>query len=99
VTDALGWLHARLADAPDSLRASVLREVDIQPDGVPGDPSGGAPGFGGLLEAAAERLIASPRAAPTAPVAALALLTADALITLACEWAAEHGPASSHPPW
>jgi hypothetical protein len=96
VTDSHIWLDARLADAPDRLRASVLREVDVQRAAHRAPRTADPRDFAAVLKAAAERLLA----APTAPDgAALSLLTADALITLACEWVADQDLQSSWEPW
>jgi hypothetical protein len=98
VTDSRRWLDTRLAEAPESLRDSVRSAVDAER--VVGDArrTANPRGFGGLLTAAAERLIAPPDQTGAPATRALALLTADALITLACEWAAEHDPLSAPGP-
>ena len=84
------WLAARLAEAPDSLRTSVERAAfSVQRAADVGQ-------FADALKAAAEQLIATAPPPPPPPPpshgAALNLLTADALITLACEWVAERNP-------
>ena len=52
----------------------------------------GAAGIGDALRDAAERLLAATLAAPPTRDTALTLLAADALITYACEAAAEFEP-------
>jgi len=88
VTDPGRWLDARLADAPASLREGVLAAVRRAL------PDGGTERFHEMLAERADALIASATvsASPAAPAAA-SLLAADALMTLACEWVAEHDPA------
>jgi len=87
LTDPEAWVADRIAGAPESLRERVR-------DAVTGLESGADPlAFSNALRAAAEQLLASSPASPTPPHSeALTLLTADALITLACEWVAEHDP-------
>lgn len=91
MTDPHAWVADRLAGAPESLRERVqlaVASLDSGTDTI---------AFSNALMAAAEQLLASPPASPTPPTSphpeALRLLTADALITLACEWVAECDPA------
>jgi len=92
LTDPRKWLTARLIAAPESLRATVHEAAHPAMRRASGSVERD---FADVLMAAAERVVRSP-AAPAAPAAcaaaASALLTADALVTLACEWVAEHEP-------
>jgi len=83
--DPSAWVDDRIAGAPESLREAVQREVDGMQVAM---------GVADALMAAAERLLV-PSAVPSAAspaVSASALLTADALVTRACQWVAEHEP-------
>jgi hypothetical protein len=90
-------LTARLIAAPESLRATVYDAAHTAVQRTSGSVRGD---FAEQLMAAAERLMATavapaaPASSPTPPTppTALSLLTADALVTLACEWVAEREP-------
>ena len=90
------WLAARLAEAPGSLRDSVERAAEHAAGSVQGAANDRQ--FADALKAAAEHLIVTapppPPRSPPPRGAALNLLTADALVTLACEWIAEQDPDS-----
>jgi hypothetical protein len=80
-----GWLSERLATAPASL-ARRLRGVLADP----ADPCDDR--FEQRLRAVAERLMEEARSGPPTRETAMTLLAADACVTLACEWAAQHAP-------
>jgi hypothetical protein len=82
VTDPTVWLSERLAEAPPALRVRVEAAMDVQRAGCSVQR-----GFGDQLRAAAEDLLTKAVAGPPTHETALTLLAADALITLACEWA------------
>jgi hypothetical protein len=96
VTDPKVWLRERLAQAPPVLRA----RVDAALDAARAAGSGRAafsvqraanPPLDVELRAVAEDLLAQAQAGPPTHETALTLLAADALITLACEWAGGGG--------
>ena len=89
MTDPRKWLTARLIAAPESLRATVHEAADPAMRRASGSMERD---FADALMAAAERVVRSPAAPAAGAASASALLTADALITLACEWVAEHDP-------
>lgn len=95
MTDSRRWLDTRLAHAPASLRDSVRSAVDTERAAGAARRPANPPAFDALLTAAAERLIAPPDPTGAPAASAPVLLTADALITFACEWAAEHDPLSA----
>jgi hypothetical protein len=77
------WLAPRLADVPPTLRQRIEEAVNAAPDDGAAGP---------VLRSAAEALLARARTAPPGRETALTLLTADALITYACEAAADAAP-------
>lgn len=81
---SLPWLAGRLEGVPPSLRARVESAVSAEAAGG-GDP-------GAALRRAAERLLAESKTGAASRGSAMTLLAADALMTLACEWVAEHDP-------
>jgi len=86
VNDADSWLEARLTEAPAALRTAVQRAMgSVQRGGKTAD------GGTRLRERAAELLVEA-RNGPATRETALKLLAADALMTLACDWVAEHEP-------
>lgn len=87
MTDPEGWLAERLARAPASLRERVQRAL--------GDARerGGGAAFGRRLRDVGERLM-HEAGQDDSRHAALTLLAADALVTLAVEWTAETDPAA-----
>jgi hypothetical protein len=92
VSDAANWLASRAAAAPPALRARIsaaMRAAESRVD--VGDAVRVSPSLPNLLaEAGLERLRYSLRH-PQEADAALDLLAADALLTYACEAAAELG--------
>jgi len=84
------WLDSRLMEAPPALRDAVTVQraaCSVQRDGAPSE-------FATVLRACAEGALAEAQDRPATHETALKLLTADALLTLACEWVAERDPAS-----
>jgi len=82
------WLETRLLGAPAALRDALVVQragFSVQRDSAPEE-------FGAVLRGRAEELLGEAVAGPPTRVTALTLLAADALMTLACEWAAEHDP-------
>jgi len=82
------WLDSRLLGAPAALRDAVIVQragVSVQREWAPAE-------FAAALRGRAEELLAEAMADAPTRDAALTLLAADALMTLACEWAAEHDP-------
>lgn len=80
--NSLAWLEPRIADAPESLRAQMLNAVqETSPDAELPD----------LLANAAMLCLRRSLRAPADRASALDLLAADALLTHACEAAAENG--------
>jgi hypothetical protein len=77
------WLAPRLADVPSTLRQRIEDAVNA----VPGDGAAAD-----VLRSAAEALLARARNGSPGRETALTLLTADALITYACEAAADAAP-------
>jgi hypothetical protein len=71
------WLAGRLAGTPPSLRARIEEAVTAH---------------AGDLRKAAEHLLDESKDGAATRDAAMTLLAADALVTLACQWAAEHDP-------
>lgn len=86
MTDRRKWVTARLIAAPESLRATVQEAASTAVQRTTGSVRGD---FADELMAAAERCLASSGASAGS---ASALLTADTLTTLACEWVAENDP-------
>jgi hypothetical protein len=86
LTDRRKWVTARLIAAPESLRATVQEAASMAVQRTTGSVRGD---FADELMAAAERRLGSPG---VSHATALDLLTADTLITLACEWVAENDP-------
>jgi hypothetical protein len=95
MTAPADWLQERLSEAPHSLRQGVLdivargaltrRHRDFAEDLL--DVANG------MLSSPASPVAPVAPVAPVVPVAsALDLLTADTLVTLACEWVAENDP-------
>lgn len=82
------WLDRRTSTAPPALRQRVLRHVEASGAGCDEDPAR-------HLAQAAQTALASSlcRDEPRREVA-LDLLAADALVTLALLWQAEHHPES-----
>lgn len=76
------WLLSRLSDAPPALRDAVLRARDGI-EGVSGPER---------CARAALRILEDAERIATRRSGALELLAADALLTLACEQAAERSP-------
>jgi hypothetical protein len=85
VTDPQAWLAERLADAPPSLRAQIEDALSS-----PLTPHSSL--LADDLRSAAEALLTTAKSGPPTRETALALLAADALVTLACEWVAETEP-------
>ena len=81
------WLGPRLTDVPESLRGVIL-------DAVEGGRAEGRKGgrFVERLQSAGERLMLDAKSASPTRDSAMTLLAADALITFACEAAAEAKP-------
>jgi hypothetical protein len=75
----LPWLAGRLQGTPPSLRARIEAAVTAE---------------AGDLRRAAERLLNESKDGAATRDSAMTLLAADALVTLACQWAAEHDPDS-----
>jgi hypothetical protein len=78
-----------LAEAPPELRARIMTAraaSSVQRAADSGQRADGA-AFEEELRAVAEELLAEAQAGPPTHETALTLLAADALITLACEWA------------
>ena len=92
----ISWLEAKLAEAPESLRARIMEAV-ASGRGAP-EPTGAgaeAPRGGALVEQlrrAGEELMVEARSASPTRDTAMTLLAADALITFACEAVAETAP-------
>ena len=86
MTDRRKWVTARLIAAPESLRATVQEAASTAVQRTTGSVRGD---FADELTAAAEQRLGS---SIFSDAAALDLLTADTLITLACEWVAGHEP-------
>lgn len=84
MTELEAWVAARVAGAPESLRARVRRAVTGTDGAQPGDV---------VLRRAADAMAAASLTEDATETAALLLLTADTLVTLACQWAAETDPA------
>jgi hypothetical protein len=82
------WLDSRLLGAPAALRDVLIVQragVSVQREWAPAE-------FAAALRGRAEELLAEAMAEPPTRGAALTLLAADALLTLACEWVAERDP-------
>jgi hypothetical protein len=92
VTDPARWLDERDPPMPDTLRAAVDAALAAAGEG----PAEAAPttGLPELLATAALRTLERVAAAEPERATAPALLAADALLTFACEAAAEDGPAA-----
>ncbi len=82
---ALAWLERRLPEAPEALRLRMAEAVGS----LEGDAATGA--IPVLLARAAEECLRATLADPSERPAALHLLAADALLTHACQAAAEQG--------
>ncbi len=83
MSDSDAWLAERLARAPEPLRARLhvaLRDTL---------PAARSP-LPDQLRAVAESLMNEARHGPPTRDTALTLLAADALVTLACEYVADH---------
>lgn len=94
MTGVARWLDARRPPMPLELRAAVYAACAARPaTGAATGPGGGAALADRLAEAGLEALgrVAS---APPERGTAIELLAADALLTYACEAAAEAGPES-----
>ena len=87
MTDLESWVTARVAGAPESLRARVRHAA-----AAASTESGVSVAGDVVLRRAADAMAADSLREETAGAAALLLLTADALVTLACHWAAETDP-------
>lgn len=95
--DLESWVRSRLEGAPESLRSRVLaalaqaglRTESTAPAGSSGEP---AVALASALKRAGDRLLEEAKAGPPTRETALALLAADALVTLACELLAEQAP-------
>ena len=83
---ATGWLERHTTQAPPALRARVLHYAQ-------GPAAGGLPAH---LAAAGTRALAAVEAHPGGRSAALDLLAADALVTLALLAKAQEDPAGLH---
>src|SRR5207247_11074591 len=81
------WLEPPLRDAPPSLRRRVEQALRAQA------PKAGTP-VSSALRAAADALLAEANDGDSGRETALTLLAADALVTYACEAAAEADPHS-----
>lgn len=81
--DPVDWLDERTAAAPPALRDRVRRYASAEADAQPAR----------ALAAAGRRALARVTQSPGDRSAALDLLAADGLITLALLWTAEHEPA------
>lgn len=92
VTAVTEWLDRRRPAPPEALRRRIDDAV-----GSAAEPAGdtrAVPGHAAVLAAAALDRLDRVIEAPSGRAAALDLLAADALLTYACEAAAEAGPAS-----
>ncbi|HEX6938456.1 MAG TPA: hypothetical protein VF158_03530 [Longimicrobiales bacterium] len=92
VDAAVHWLERRRPEPPPALRERMVEAVRAV--GAPAAGDAGVPPVAGLLGAAALDRLRAVLAAPGGRAAALDLLAADALLTYACEAAAESGPAA-----
>ena len=81
-SEARKWLSERIADAPDALRERMLEAL--------AEVNGGDTIYGQLADAA-EICLRNAMAEQALRVCAMGLLAADALMTHACEAAAEAG--------
>ncbi len=90
MTDLESWLSPRLAQVPESLRARILEA--IVGDGWHETDAASGATIPDALRSFAEMLLEEARAGPPTHDTAITLLAADALITYACEAAAELGP-------
>lgn len=84
MTASRDWLTRQLAAAPPSLAERLRAAVEGSVEG----------GSGALAEAALERLRAAALSPDRDRETAYQLLAADALLTYACQAAAEEGPAA-----
>jgi hypothetical protein len=93
MSDPDRWLADQLAGAPESLRKRIWAAWGRERAEVAevADGAGGA-GVAERLRGVAERLMEEAKAGKPDRETAMTLLAADALITLACEWTAEHDP-------
>ena len=82
------WLEPRLQEAPESLRSRILEAVGNTTPNSP-LPDKEEERLASLLQHIAERLLEIAKAGPPTRETAITLLAADALITFACEAAAE----------
>ena len=90
LTDLKSWLSPRLERVPESLRARILEAV-AGVRAVQGFDDRGAT-IPDALKSCADVLLEEARVGPPTRDTAITLLAADALITYACEAAAELGP-------
>ncbi len=90
LTDLESWLRPRLEQVPESLRARIL-EVVVGNGGQEADAVSGAT-LPDALRSFADLLLEEAKVGPPTHDTAITLLAADALITYACEAAAELGP-------
>jgi hypothetical protein len=90
LTDLESWLSPRLEQVPESLRARIL-EVVVGGGKRETDAASGAT-IPDALRSLADLLLEQARTGPATHDTAITLLAADALITYACEAAAELGP-------
>ena len=98
MTEARAWLDARHPRPPASLRAAMARALDrsaAEPAGVLSSPARAAHGSpAGRLAGAALAALREVVGGEGGRASAADLLAADALLTYACEAAAEEGPAA-----
>ena len=92
MTGLSSWLEPRLEDAPATLRDRIIRAVaDRTADGRTGGRADGSSLYD-QFAAVAEELMREAKSAPATRDTAMTLHAADALITFACEAAAETEP-------
>lgn len=86
MTDLTDWIERRSPAVPAPMRAALADALEVEPGTGSGDPLPDRLAVAGLD--ALERVLAGPGDRS----AAATLLAADALLTFACEAAAESGP-------
>jgi len=90
LTDLETWLSPRLGQVPESLCARILEAVVGAGKHATDDANGVT--IPAALRSLADMLLEEARVGPPTHDTAITLLAADALVTYACEAAAELGP-------